>query len=196
MLRCVATITLFVPKHYTLTGHGRQTHGPFHTSCNPHRGHRLSWFSLSYTAWLEVAAHIAPLSRLLCVGAARHSIIQEEHSPSSFSSSQRTAISLLCRFFPSSLGNLCASPIKECHPVLRAFSSNYLTSSIVESELLYSLTAALTLVSLYSASIDSPWERKSLVPSGCFPPFSTMIFLDSLSSLCNSVIGHTCVHIK
>ena len=66
MLRCVATITLFVPKHYTLTGHGRQTHGPFHTSCIPHRGHRLSWFSLSYTAWLEVAAHIAPLSRLSC----------------------------------------------------------------------------------------------------------------------------------
>ena len=62
VLRCVATNTLFMPKHYTLTGQGRQTTGPFHTSCISHRSHRLSWFSLSCTAWLEVAAHIAPLS--------------------------------------------------------------------------------------------------------------------------------------
>ena len=134
---------------------------------------------------------------IVCVGEARHSVIQEKHSPSSFSSSQRTVISFPCHFFslvsskrlrctaffahtpifrpsitspyfvvpdgsghlsssfiPSSSANLFASSIKECRPVLRAFSSNSLTSSIVGSELLYSLTAALTLVSLYSASID------------------------------------------
>ena len=66
MLRCVVTNTLFVPERYTLIGHGRQTPGPFHTTCISHRGHRLSWLSLSYTAWLEVAALIAPLSQLSC----------------------------------------------------------------------------------------------------------------------------------
>ena len=58
MLRCVVTNTLFVPERYTLIGHARQTPGPFHTTCISYQGHRLSWFSLSYTAWLEVVARI------------------------------------------------------------------------------------------------------------------------------------------
>ena len=35
---------------------------------------------------------------IVCIGAARHSVIQEKHSPSCFSSSQRTVISFPCHF--------------------------------------------------------------------------------------------------
>ena len=100
VLRCVATNTLFVPEHYTPTGHGRQTTGPFHTSCISHRGHRLSWFSLSYTAWLEVASHIAPLSQLSCASVPPAILSSRKRTHRQvFLSSQRTVISFPCHFF-------------------------------------------------------------------------------------------------
>ena len=100
MLRCVATNTLFMPERYTLIGHGRQTPGPFHTSCIWHRGHRLSWFSLSYTACLEVAARIAPLSQLSrasvppAILSSRKSTHHQVSRPP-----RRTVISFSCHFF-------------------------------------------------------------------------------------------------
>ena len=67
-----------------------------------------------------------------------------------------------------------------------------------------SFTAALIFVSLYSCSTDlRPRPPRCLGRyitavelSGCFPPFSWIIFLVSPSTALSSVIGHCWVHIK
>ena len=212
MLRCVATNTLFMPKHYTLTSHGRQTTGPFHTSCISHRGHRLSWFSLSYTAWLEVAAHIVPLSKLSCASVPptihparaltvkffflptnRHQLplpflffsilkaltlycfLCPHSTPAALITSPCSVVPdesrhLSSGFIPSSLANLCAPPIKECRPILRAFSLNCLTRSSDLSELV------LPFDRLKSPSSNSPWEIEQVTSSQWV--FPTVLYHD------------------
>ena len=129
MLCCVARNALFVPEHYTLTGHGRQTPGPF-----PHILHLASGSSV-VLVFLELYSLVGSgcscssiIPAIVCVSAARHSVIQEKHSPSF---------------------RLFVLPTNR-----HQFSLPLLFFSILNIILLYSLTAALTLVSLNYYHLD------------------------------------------
>ena len=56
-------------------------------------------FLESYSLVGSSCSNSSIIPAIVCVGAARHSVIQEKHSPSSSSLSQRTVISFPCHFF-------------------------------------------------------------------------------------------------
>ena len=93
--------------------------------------------------------------------------------------------------------------MSEENPFSADLSSNCWTVLIMGSELSCNLTAAFILINLYSCSIDrKPRPPFSLVRyntavelSGCFPPFSLMIFLVCLFMFLSSSSGQCCVHI-
>ena len=92
---------------------------------------------------------------------------------------------------PSSWAYFLVSSINARRPLPSAFSSYLLSTCITGSGLLYSFTAALILVNLYSSYNDlrllppSFLGRyiRSVDPKGCLPQLWTITFLTSLSSL-------------
>ena len=96
---------------------------------------------------------------------------------------------------------LAASLTKELLPNFSALSSNSRTVAITGSLFLYSFTAAVIFVTLYSSLIDcSPLPpftlgmyRIAIEPLECLPPFSTNILRASLSNLLSYITGRCCV---
>ena len=94
----------------------------------PHILHLASWSSVVlvflelYGLFGSSCTYSSIIPAIVCVGAARHSVIQEKHSPSSFSSSQRTVISFPCHFFSlvSSKRLLCTAFFAHT-PIFRPF---------------------------------------------------------------------------
>ena len=97
---------------------------------------------------------------------------------------------------PSSWEYFLTSSINARRLFLSAFSSYLLSTCITGYGLLYSLTAALILVNLYSSSSDlrplppSYLGRyiSSVDPKGYLPQLWTITFLNSLSSLYASLV--------
>ena len=108
------------------------------------------------------------------------------------------------KLISSSSAYLCASVSAEEWPFYTALSSNIRTVLIVGSTFWWSSTAALIFGSLYSCSTDLRPRpprclgryKTAVELSGCFSPFSWIIFLVSLPTALSSVIGQCWVHIK